>query len=68
MNKLSQQPLWERIKSFDFDDSSSHTPFSQKLAHQNKWTEQFARQAIDEYQNLCTSAARFREVRRQARW
>jgi hypothetical protein len=52
MNKLSQQPLWERIKSFDFDDSSSHTPFSQKLAHQNKWTEQFARQAIDEYRKF----------------
>jgi uncharacterized membrane protein YgcG len=52
MNKLSQQELWEKIKSFNLDDQNSSYPFSKKLASENNWSVSFTQQAIAEYKKF----------------
>ena len=45
-------PLWQRLEALSLDDPDARFPFSAKLAKQNRWTPQFARQAIAEYKRF----------------
>ncbi len=52
MNKLTQQELWEKIKNFALDDSTSSFPFSKKLAKENNWPSKFTHKAMEEYKKF----------------
>lgn len=52
MRKLSDPELWNRIQAYDLDYPSVSLPFSARLAHENGWTLEFSRQAIEEYKKF----------------
>ncbi|WP_165824111.1 hypothetical protein [Pseudochryseolinea flava] len=51
MSDQEQQALWFKIKDFELDDPESAYTFSDRLAHENGWSLQYALRAIDEYKN-----------------
>ena len=47
-----QQRLWERIKSFRFDEGEAAFPFVSRLARDNGWSSAYAVRAITEYRKF----------------
>lgn len=60
MRKPSDPELWNRIQAYDLDQPAVSLPFSARLAHENGWTLEFSRQAIEEYKKfiylICVSS------------
>ena len=54
--------LWIKIQQFDFDRPFSEYGFSVRLAAENYWTENFAREAIEEYKKFMFLAATSNEM------
>ena len=53
MNTASDDAaLWERIRSFEFDDPDASLTFSGRLARENGWDLEFALRAIEEYKRF----------------
>jgi hypothetical protein len=44
--------LWEQISNFHLDEPDIKFPFSKKLAREQRWSEDFTRQAIQEYKRF----------------
>jgi hypothetical protein len=44
--------LYERIQQFSLDDIDVKFPFSQKLAKENNWTDEYTQRVIDEYKKF----------------
>ncbi|HWV69160.1 glycine-rich domain-containing protein, partial [Chitinophaga sp.] len=44
--------LWEQISNFHLDEPGIKFPFSKKLAREQRWSEAFTRQAIQEYKRF----------------
>ncbi len=47
-----EQKTWNTLKNLAIDDSQAQFKFSDRLARENGWTQQFALGAIDEYKKL----------------
>src|SRR5579883_1698060 len=62
INKDSKlRELWERIESFEMDDSNAARPFSSVLAEEMEWDEEFTELAITEYKKFMLLANFFPE-------
>lgn len=48
----SEENLWSRINSYEFDALDVALPFSARLARDNNWSVDFAKRAIDEYKKF----------------
>jgi hypothetical protein len=44
--------LWKKIESFQIDDPNAKFTFSQKLAKENNWNNEFTSKAIEEYKKF----------------
>jgi hypothetical protein len=44
--------IYERIQNFSLDDIDVRFPFSQKLAKENNWTDEYTQRVIDEYKKF----------------
>jgi len=57
----SNSELWQRIEGFEIDDTNEELPFSSRLARENGWSHEKARNAIGEYKKfiylVCVSAS-----------
>lgn len=49
---LNHPTLWAKIEAFAFDDPDVDRPFSQRLAEENGWTREYAREVIEEYRRF----------------
>lgn len=47
-----QQELYRRIQAFNLDAQDAAYPFSQRLAHDNRWSLPFARRVVAEYKRF----------------
>ena len=47
-----QTELYRRIQEFSVDKSGSDFPFSQRLARENGWADDYAQRVIDEYKKF----------------
>lgn len=54
---LSDIGLWNRISTFTLDDPEVAFSFSDRLARENSWTRDFARDAVEEYRRFLYLAA-----------
>ncbi|MCW8880002.1 MAG: hypothetical protein OQJ89_03825 [Kangiellaceae bacterium] len=54
-NRMNQEELalWQRLQSHQFDLDDSQLTFSQRLARENRWSNEFAETAIEEYRRFC---------------
>lgn len=50
---VTNQALWKRIKTVEFDRLDAAFPFSARLARDNGWTIEFAKRVIGEYRRFC---------------
>lgn len=48
----SEENLWSRINSYEFDAVDVALPFSARLARDNNWSVDFAKRAIEEYKKF----------------
>ncbi|MDI9365665.1 MAG: hypothetical protein QM541_11990 [Flavobacterium sp.] len=48
----AHQPLWHKIKNFQFDEPNASFPFSKKLAKEQHWSDGFTQKAIEEYRRF----------------
>ena len=53
----AHQALYDRIRSYAFDDGDEVLPFVKRLARENDWTLSYARRAIHEYRRFMFLAA-----------
>lgn len=44
--------LWNRIQNFEFNDKNAQFNFSQRLARDNNWTQEFADKVLEEYRKF----------------
>src|SRR5690349_10411473 len=51
MNSL-QAVLYERLRTFDFDEGKPELTFIARLAHENGWSEKYASRAVQEYRRF----------------
>ncbi len=49
--------LWNKLKDFQIDDTRARIRFTDRLAHENGWSNAFARRAADEYKKFIYLAA-----------
>lgn len=49
--------LWQKILDFDFDNSGGDYTFTVRLASENRWTDYFTQQALQEYRKFMYLAA-----------
>lgn len=49
---LSSPDLFDRIKSFQFDGPDTQLTFYKRLARENRWSEDFSTQVIEEYKRF----------------
>jgi len=47
-----EKTLWNRISSFQLDDSGSSFQFSHRLARENGWTKSYSKKVIEEYKKF----------------
>ncbi len=47
-----ETPLWRRIAVIDFDDKNAELTFSSRLARENRWSESYAKRAVEEYKRF----------------
>lgn len=50
--KLTYDPLWQRINSFTIDEPDAPVTFSRKLAEENNWDNAFTARAVKEYKRF----------------
>lgn len=50
--KLTDDPLWSRLQSFEFDIAGDTLTFTKRLARENAWPLAFARQVAEEYRRF----------------
>lgn len=51
MNALHSD-LWRKICAFQFDEPGNQLTFAARLAHENGWSEGYARRVVDEYRRF----------------
>jgi hypothetical protein len=51
--RFPDDPLWNRLSAYDFDDPAAQLPFSQRLARENGWSRHYACRIIEEYRKFC---------------
>ena len=44
--------LWNRLSAFQLDAPSADYRFTDRLAHENGWSQFFARRAVEEYKKF----------------
>lgn len=49
---MREPSLWKKIEAFELDKNDSQFTFSQRLARDNRWTHDFAKQVIIEYKKF----------------
>lgn len=49
--------LWNKLRDFALDDVHAHFNFTGRLAHENGWPKNFAKDAVDEYKKFVYLAA-----------
>ncbi len=58
---LSNLELWQRLQDFELDGEGDEFPFSHRLARENAWSREQARNVIEEYKKfiylLCVSSS-----------
>ncbi|MCI0431387.1 MAG: hypothetical protein L0210_12725 [Rhodospirillales bacterium] len=58
----SNSNLWQRIQGFEIDNPNDELPFSSRLARENCWSHEKARDAIEQYKKfiylVCVAASR----------
>ena len=48
-----QKFIWKKIQQEDLDRYGSSFPFSERLAHENRWSPSYTARVIDEYKRFC---------------
>jgi hypothetical protein len=55
---IAESKLWKEIEDFEVDEDTSDLTFSERLAKENGWTQEFSLRAIKEYKRfmflICT--------------
>ncbi len=51
-DRLTDPALWERIRTFAFDEPGTSLTFARRLARENGWNAERARRVIDEYRRF----------------
>ena len=49
----SQEPLWQRIEAYEFDEPGTALTFAMRLARENGWSAAFAGRVVTEYRRFC---------------
>jgi len=53
-----QDPLWDRLLAFNFDNTGDALTFTQRLARENGWSLGFAQRVVEEYRRFLYLALR----------
>jgi hypothetical protein len=58
MMPIQNDPLWQSLSAFTFDQPGSALTFSMRLARENGWSHRFALRVVDEYRKFLFLASR----------
>jgi len=51
--QASDHPLWQRLSDYEIGPPDAPFSFAQRLARENRWSEDFAERVIGEYRRFC---------------
>lgn len=54
----SNDPVWRRLQSYQFDDPDAELTFTERLARENGWKPDYAARVVEEYKRFCYLAIR----------
>ena len=58
MTSAQNDPLWESLSAFSFDQPGNKLTFAQRLARENGWSAAFTRRVLEEYRRFLFLAAK----------